>query len=170
VSTNVVVAQLAEAVTRLEEQKNALAAQQAAAILALGRAVAAQQVDAGVSDPHQVQRVVADRVGHACRVSAFEGGKRVRIARDLHNGHSRVRALFAAGVLNEQKIAAIISAGSHLDPAERTWVDEQLADRGVETLGLRRIHDLARKLAAEVAPEKFAQRCARARSGRRVSV
>src|SRR5690349_13068631 len=115
-STVAHVAQLAEAVTRLEEQKNALAAEQAAAILALGRAVAAQQVDAGVTDPDQVQRVVADRVGQACRVSAFEGGKRVRIARDLHNGHPRVLALFAAGVLNEQKIAAISSAGSHLEP------------------------------------------------------
>jgi hypothetical protein len=169
-STVVLVAQLADAVARLEEQKNALAAQQASAILALGRAVAAQQIDAGVTEPDQVQRVVADRVGQACRVSAFEGGRRVRIARDLHNGHDQVRALFAAGLLNEQKITAITSAGSHLDPAERTWVDEQLADRGVENLGVRRIHDLARKLAAEVAPEKFTARCARARSGRRVSV
>ncbi|MGI5132159.1 DUF222 domain-containing protein [Pseudonocardia sp. CA-107938] len=169
-STSVLVAQLAEAVARLEEQKNALAAQQAAAILALGRAVAAEQIDAGVTDPDDVQRVVAEQVGQACRVSASEGGKRVRIARDLHAGHDRVRALFAAGLLNEQKITFITSAGSHLDPDERSWVDEQLAERGVETLSVRRIHDLARKLAAEVAPEKFAARCARARSGRRVSV
>ncbi|MGI5130087.1 DUF222 domain-containing protein [Pseudonocardia sp. CA-107938] len=169
-TTSVLVTQLAEAVARLEEQKNALAAQQAAAILALGRVVAAQQIDAGVVDPDDVQRVVAEQVGLACRVSAFEGGKRVRIARDLHAGHSRVRELFAAGLLNEQKIAFITSAGSHLDPDERAWVDEQLAERGVESLSVRRIHDLARKLAAEVAPEKFAARCARARSGRRVTV
>ncbi|MGI5128145.1 DUF222 domain-containing protein [Pseudonocardia sp. CA-107938] len=169
-SRSVLVAQLADAVARLEEQKNALAAQQSAAILALGRAVAAERIDAGVTDPDDVQRVVAEQVGLACRVSASEGGKRVRIARDLHAGHSRVRALFAAGLLNEQKVAFITSAGSHLDPEERSWVDEQLAERGVETLSVRRIHDLARKLAAEVAPDKFAQRCARARSGRRVTV
>ena len=70
-------AQLAELVAQLEEEKNAVAARQADAILALGRAIAAEQIDAGVDDPAQVQRVVADRVGLACRVS-LAGSPRIK--------------------------------------------------------------------------------------------
>ncbi len=169
-SESLLTAQLAERVTRLEEEKNAVAARQADAILALGRAIAAEQIDSGVDDPAQVERVVANRVGIACRVSAHQGGKRVRIARDLHAGHTLVRGLFAAGMLNEQKIAVITDAGSHLDPAERAQVDERLAQEPIETFGVRRIHDLARKIAAEVDREKFEARTRRARSGRRVTV
>jgi hypothetical protein len=164
------VAQLAERVAQLEEEKNAVAARQAEAILLLARAVAAEQIDAGVVDPTQIQRVVADRVGQACRVSAHQGGKRVRIARDLHAGHTRVRELFAAGLLSEQKVAVITDAGSHLDPDERAHVDRRLCAHPIETFGVQRIHDLARTIAAEVAPEKFAARWQRARSGRRVTV
>src|ERR1041384_6793334 len=100
-SQGLLAVQLAEIVAQLEEEKNAVAARQADAILALGRVIAAEQIDAGVEDPAQVQRVVADRVGLACRVSAHQGGKRVRIARDLHAGHTLVRELYAAGLLNE---------------------------------------------------------------------
>jgi hypothetical protein len=164
------VAQLAERVARLEEEKNAVAARQAEAILLLGRAVAAEQIDAGVVDPAQIQRVVADRVGRACRVSAHQGGKRVRIARDLHAGHTRVRELFNAGLLNEQKIAVITDAGTHLDPDERAELDQRLCTHPVDTLGVQRLHDLARTIAAEVAPEKSQDRCQRAWSGRRVTV
>ena len=164
------VAQLEERVAQLEEEKNAVAARQADAILLLARAVAAEQIDAGVVDPAQIQRVVADRAGQACRVSAHQGGKRVRVARDLHAGHTLVRGLFAAGLLSEQKVAVITDAGTHLDPAERATVDERLCAHPIETLGVQRIHDLARTIAAEVAPEKFTARCRRARSGRRVSV
>ena len=164
------IAQLTELVAQLEEEKNAVAARQTDAILALGRAIAAEQIDAGVDDPRQVQQVVANQVGLACRVSAHQGGNRVRVARDLHAGHPLVRGLFAAGLLNEQKVAVITDAGSHLDPDERAQVDERLAGQGIETLGAQRLHDLARKIAAEVAPEKFEARTRRARSGRRVTV
>jgi hypothetical protein len=130
------VAQLEEVVARLEEEKNAVAARQAEAILLLARAVAAEQIDAGVVDPRQIQRVVADRVGQACQVSAHQGGKRVRIARDLHAGHTRVRELFAAGLLSEQKVAVITDAGSHLDPDERAQVDRRLCAHPIETFGV----------------------------------
>ena len=94
----------------------------------------------------------------------------MRIARDLHTGHDRVRALFAAGKLSDYKVATIVAATAHLDAAERAQVDDELAERNVETLGVRRIHDLARSLAAAAAPDKFTRRCRSARSDRRVSV
>ncbi len=97
------VVQLAELVAQLEEEKNVVAARQTDAILALGRAIAAEQIDRGVDDPAQVQRVVANRVGLACRVSAHQGGKRVRIARDLHAGHPLIRGMFAAGMLTSRR-------------------------------------------------------------------
>src|SRR3954467_2151128 len=113
-SMDLIVVQLEERVAQLEEEKNAVAARQADAILALGRAIAAEQIDRGVDEPIEIQRVVADRVGIACRVSAHEGGKRVRIARDLHAGHTLIRGLFADGMLSHQKIPVITERASQL--------------------------------------------------------
>ncbi|WP_240157295.1 HNH endonuclease [Pseudonocardia broussonetiae] len=121
-------------------------------------------------DPEALERSIAAQVALACRVSPTEGRRRVRTARDLHAGHTRVRELFSAGLLSEYKTATVIAATAHLSPAERAQVDQELAEQRVETLGVRRIHDLARTLAAQVAPEKFTARCRAARSGRRVSV
>jgi hypothetical protein len=81
-----------------------------------------------------------------------------------------VHELFATGRLSEYKTATIVAATAHLSPAERAEVDARLAPLRVETLGVRRIHDLARSWAAQIAPEKFAARCRAARTGRRVSV
>jgi hypothetical protein len=103
-------------------------------------------------------------------VSASEGRKRLRIARDLHDGHAHVRSLFASGVLSEYKTSLIVAATSHLSHEERAEVDERLAEHQLDTLSVRKIENLARMVAAEVAPEKFAARCRAARTGRRVTV
>ncbi len=163
-------AALIERITRLEERKAAVAAEQADAILQFARAHAASQTASGSVEPEALERSIAAQVGLACRVSPTEGRRRVRIARDLHAGHTRVHELFTAGRLSEYKTATIVAATAHLSPAERAEVDARLARLRVETLGVRRIHDLARTLAAEVAPEKFTARCRTARTSRRVSV
>ncbi|MBW0088809.1 DUF222 domain-containing protein [Pseudonocardia sp. KRD-184] len=161
---------LVERIARLEEQKAAIAAEQSEAVLAFARAHAESQTAAGTVDPEALERSIAARVGLACRVSPTEGRRRMRIARDLHDGHTRVRELHAAGALSEYKAATIVAATAHLSTDERAEVDELLAQQRVETLGVRRIHDLTRSLAARVAPEKFHARCRAARTGRRVSV
>ena len=163
-------ADLLARVARLEEMRNALAAEHAEAVLAFARAHAASRTASGTVEPEALERSIAAQVGLACRVSPHDGRRRVRIARDLHAGHDRVRALFAAGELSDYKVATIVAATAHLDPAERAQVDEELAERKVETLGVRRIHDLARSLAAAAAPDKFTRRCRAARSDRRVSI
>jgi uncharacterized protein DUF222/HNH endonuclease len=163
-------ADLLARVARLEEMRNALAAEQTEAILAFARAHAVSRTASGTVEPEALERSIAAQVGLACRVSPREGRRRVRVARDLHAGHDRVRALFAAGELSDYKVATIVAATAHLDPAERAQVDDELAQRKVETLGLRRIHDLARSLAAAAAPDAFIRRCRAARSDRRVSV
>jgi hypothetical protein len=77
-SQGLLAVQLAELVAQLEEEKNAVAARQADAILALGRAVAAEQIDLGVDDPRQVQRVVADRVCGGCSPPGCSTSRRSR--------------------------------------------------------------------------------------------
>ncbi|GAA3242157.1 hypothetical protein GCM10017691_46010 [Pseudonocardia petroleophila] len=161
---------LIERIAWLEERKAAIAAEQSDAVLAFATAHAESQTAAGEVDPEALERSIAAQIGLACRVSPTEGRRRVRIARDLHAGHARVRELFAAGRLSEYQTATIVAATTHLSPAERAEVDRELAERRVETLGVRRIHDLTRSLAAQVAPEKFTTRCRAARTGRRVSV
>jgi hypothetical protein len=163
-------AALIERITLLEERKAAIAAEQADAILAFATAHAESQTAAGSVEPEALERSIAAQVGLACRVSPTEGRRRVRTARDLHAGHTRVRELFATGALSEYKTATIVAATAHLSPAERAEVDRRLADLRVETLGVRRIHDLARTLAAQVAPQKFTARCRAARTGRRVTL
>ncbi|GAA3229796.1 HNH endonuclease signature motif containing protein [Pseudonocardia petroleophila] len=161
---------LIERIALLEERKAAIAAEQSEAVLEFATAHAESQIAAGEVDPEALERSIAAQVGLACRVSPTEGRRRVRIARDLHAGHTRVRELFTAGRLSEYQTATIVAATAHLSPAERAEVDRGLAERRVETLGVRRIHDLTRSLAAQVAPEKFTARCRAARTGRRVSV
>ncbi|MHA6782187.1 DUF222 domain-containing protein [Pseudonocardia saturnea] len=163
-------AALIERITLLEERKAAVAAEQADAILAFAKAHAESQTADGSVEPDALERSIGAQVALACRVSPTEGRRRVRTARDLHTGHTRIRELFATGRLSEYQTATIVAATAHLSPAERAEVDARLAQLRVETLGIRRIHDLARTLAAQVAPEKFAARCRAARTGRWVSV
>src|SRR5689334_25124985 len=103
-------ADLLARVARLEEMRNALAAEHAEAVLAVARAHAASRTASGTVEPEALERSIAAQVGLACRVSPHEGRRRVRIARDLHAGHNRVRALFAAGELSDYKVATIVAA------------------------------------------------------------
>ncbi|MHA6779524.1 DUF222 domain-containing protein [Pseudonocardia saturnea] len=163
-------AELIARIALLEEKKAAVAAEQSDAILAFARAHAESQTADGTVEPEALERSIAAQVGLACRVAPSEGRRRVRMARDLHHGHNRIHELFATGRLSEHKTATVVAATAHLSAGERTEVDARLAELRVEALGVRRIHDLARTLAAEVAPEKFAARARAARSGRRVTI
>ncbi len=128
------------------------------------------QIAAGSVEPEKLERSIAAQIGYACQVSATEGRRRMRMARDLHHGHSHVRELFTAGELSEYRTSTIVAATAHLDADERAEVDQRLAEHQIETLSTRKLEGLARKLAAEVAPEKFLARCRAARTGRRVTV
>ena len=163
-------ADLADQITYWENLKNAAAAAQYDAILTFARTRAPIELDLGVVTAQDVERSLAVQVGYACRISPSEGRKRLLAARDLHTGHDRLHALYAQGLLSEYQVATLTAATRHLDPDERAQVDRQLAERHVENLGARRMQDLARKLAAEIAPEKFAARARAAKKGRHVSL
>ncbi|MHA6785244.1 hypothetical protein ACVGOW_30260 [Pseudonocardia saturnea] len=94
-------AALIERITRLEERKAAVAAEQADAILAFAKAHAESRTADGSVAPEALERSIAAQVALACRVSPTEGRRRVRTARDLHSGHPRVHELFTTGRLSE---------------------------------------------------------------------
>ncbi len=163
-------AELIDRISEMETLKNAFEAAQAESTLAFARAEAAHQIDHGCTEPDKLERSIAAQVGMACRVSPTEGRKRVRTARDLHDGLEQLRALFHAGELSAYKVSTIIAETAHLDAAERAQVDQQLTTAGIDGKGVGKLRELTRRLAAQVAPGKFRARCAAACTGRRVTL
>ena len=98
--------ELIDQVQQIESLQNSLAALQASRIRAFARAHVGARIAAGVLGPDKLDRAVAAQIGLACRVSPTEARTRVRTARDLHEGFDRVRALFVAGELSRDKVAA----------------------------------------------------------------
>ena len=129
-----------------------------------------EQVAAGQVSVEQVEASIVDRLGRALRVSPTRARAQLRIGRDLHAGLDRIRDQFTAGELDREKVAAIVGAASHLDPAERAQVDTRLAAHDLASLGQRRVADLARTIVAQVAPEKFTERAHAARRDRHVGI
>ena len=78
-------------------------------------------------EPEKLERTIAGQIACACRVSPTEGRKRVRVARDLHDGLDHLRRLFGAGELSAYKVSTVVTATAHLDAAERAEVDRLLA-------------------------------------------
>ena len=153
--------------------RNRIDAEIAEAVRAYAQAEVAarlEQVAAGQVSVEQVEASVVDGLGRALRVSPTRARAQLRIGRDLHAGLDTVRVQFAAGELDRRKVAAIVNAASHLDPAERAQVDTRLAAHDLATLGQRRVADLARTIVAQVAPGKFTERAHAARRDRHVSI
>ncbi|TCK20619.1 HNH endonuclease [Pseudonocardia endophytica] len=166
-------AELIDGIAELEAAIATAQAAQAEWIRAFARAEAAHQIEKGLTEPEKIDRTIAGQIGLACRVSPTEGRTRVRVARDLHQGLDRVRGLGHAGELSAQKVRAIVAETSHLDPAERAEVDRLLRADGVDGRdgrGVGKLRELAKRLAAQVAPAKFRARCIAARTGRRVTL
>ncbi|MDT7580368.1 MAG: hypothetical protein QOK35_1632, partial [Pseudonocardiales bacterium] len=145
-------------------------ARKAAAIREFALLRAASLTSVGEVEPELVERKIVAEVAVACRVSPFQGRRRLHLARDLHCGLDHVRELFAAGELSETIVSTVVAATAHLDPGERAAVDERLSARTIERLGVRRVHDLVTRLAMEVAPEKAQLKARSARAGRHVRV
>jgi hypothetical protein len=163
-------AELIDQIQQLESVRHSLAALQATRVRAFARLHVENGIAAGQVDPDRLQRGVLAQVGLACRVSPTEARRRVSTARDLHDGLDHVRGLFAAGELSALKVTAVVAACSGLDRAERAAVDARLAAHDLARLGIRRLQDLARRFAAEVAPGKFLARVESARAERRVTL
>lgn len=163
-------AELVDRMTRLATLRSSLEALQATTELSFARVHAAKQTATGQVDPERLERSIGAMIGLAERTSTTVGCKRMRIARDLHDGLDHVRGLFTVGEIDEYRVSIIVDATAHLDRADRAAVDRRLADRDLPRLGARQLRSLVRAITGEVAPTKFRQRCTAARSGRRVTI
>src|SRR3954454_22043197 len=123
--------ELLDTISQAQSAENAAAAQKASAIREFALLRAAGLTSVGEVEPERVERKIVAEVAVACRVSPFQGRRRLHLARDLHLGLDHVRGLFAAGELAEDKVLKVISATLHLDPTERATVDQRLAAQGI---------------------------------------
>jgi hypothetical protein len=158
---------------RIEELvavRNRIEAEIADEVRAAGLREVEARLDEARTDPERVEASLVGQLGLALRVSPTRAREELRLARDLHAGLGRVREAFAAGEVDRRRVAAIVAASAHLDPTERALLDHRLAAHDLAMLGLRRITDLTRSIAAAVAPEKFAERAASARRDRHVTI
>jgi Domain of unknown function (DUF222) len=162
--------ELLDAISQAQAAENAAAARKALAIREFALARAATLTSVGDVEPERVERKIVAEVAVACRVSPFQGRRRLHLARDLHLGLDHVRGLFAAGEVSEATVVKVVAATAHLDQDERAAVDERLAGAGIERLGARRVHDLTTRLAMEIAPGKAEVTARAARAGRHVRV
>src|SRR3954468_19146309 len=135
--------ELLDAISQAQTAENSAAARKASAIREFALLRAASLTSTGEVEPERVERKIVAEVAVACRVSPFQGRRRLHAARDLHLGLDHVRGLFAAGELAETTVLTVVAATAHLDPTERSVVDQRLAGESLERLGTRRVHDLA---------------------------
>ncbi|GAA1389306.1 HNH endonuclease signature motif containing protein [Pseudonocardia kongjuensis] len=163
-------AELIDQIQQIESLQNCVAALQASRIRAFAREHVGNGIAAGRTDPERLERGAVAQVALACHTSPAEARTRIRAARDLRAGLDHVREAFTSGRLSATKVATVVAACSDLDPAERARVDARLALHDLGRLGIGRLRDLARRLAAEIAPEKFRARVEAARAERRVTL
>ncbi|MEV1292533.1 DUF222 domain-containing protein [Pseudonocardia sp. NPDC049635] len=163
-------AELIDQIQQIDSLQNCVAALQASRIHAFAREHVGNAIAAGRTDPERLERGAVAQVALACHTSPADARARIRAARDMREGLDHVREAFTSGRLSATKVGAVVAACSDLDPAERAWVDARLAQHDLTRLGIGRLRDLVRRLAAEIAPEKFRARVDAARAERRVTL
>lgn len=164
---------LVDRMTALAALRNSVDAALAATEVSFARRHAADQTadgDVDHIDPEQLERSIGTQIGLAHRASPTVGRNRMRTVRDLHDGLDHVRGRYAAGDIDDYRVSIIVRGADHLDTGERGEVDRRLADHDIARLSVGRLRDLVRRIAAEVAPAKFQDRCRAARAGRRVTL
>ncbi|MDQ4115890.1 MAG: hypothetical protein M3235_02900, partial [Actinomycetota bacterium] len=79
-------AELVDRMARLARLRGSLEALQATTELSFARVHAAKRTAGGQVEPEQLERSIGTMIGLANRSSPTNGRKRMRIARDLHDG------------------------------------------------------------------------------------
>ena len=90
---------------------------------------AAQQLAADVH-PKQIGRGIADQIALACRVSPFEGSRRLGVARALWFELPETYAQLTRGALHERVAECVVTETRHLDPTQRQAVDARSTPPG----------------------------------------
>ncbi|WP_176921423.1 HNH endonuclease signature motif containing protein [Pseudonocardia oroxyli] len=157
-------------IERLVALRNRIDAEIAEEVRAAAQREVEARLEEALADPERAEAGIVGQVGLALRVSPTRARTQLRLARDLHAGLDKVREAFSAGELDERRVAAIVAAARHLDPTQRAELDRRLSAHDLPMLGVRKVADLARTVAAAVAPEAFAERARAARRDRHVAI
>ncbi|WP_176921605.1 HNH endonuclease [Pseudonocardia oroxyli] len=157
-------------IERLVALRNRIDAEIAEEVRAAAQREVEARLEEALADPERVEASIVGQLGLALRISPTRARTQLRLARDLHAGLEKIREAFAAGELDERRVAAIVAAARHLSSDERTELDRRLTTHDLPMLGVRKVADLARTVAAAVAPEAFAERARAARRDRHVAI
>ena len=154
---------------RLERIRAAVAAVQTAEMVRFAQSQTAQQLAADVH-PKRIGRGIADQIALACRVSPFEGSRRLGVARALWFELPETYAQLTRGALHERVAECVVTETRHLDPTQRHAVDAQVNRAGIDRMGVRAAAQCARKHAYGADPAGYVRRGRTERKHRRVTI
>ena len=154
---------------RLERVRAAIVAVQAAEMVRFAQSQVAEQLAAEVH-PRRIGQGIADQIGLACRVSPWEGSRRLGVARALWFDLPQTYAQLTQGSLHERVAEQVVTETRHLDAEQRRAVDAAVNAAGIAKMGVRAAGQCARKHAYEADPAGYVKRGRTERKHRRVSL
>ncbi len=154
---------------RLERVRAAVAAVQAAEMVRFAQSQVAEQLAADVH-PKRIGQGIADQIALACRVSPWEGSRRLGMARALWFDLPQTFAQLTQGSISERVAEHVVSETRHLDAEQRRAVDAAVNAAAIEKMGVRAAAQCARKHAYEIDPAGYVARGRTERKHRRVSL
>ena len=154
---------------RLERARAAIAAAQTAELVRFAQSQVAEQLAADVH-PRRIGQGIADQIGLACRVSPWEGSRRLGVARALWFDLPETYGQLTQGRLHERVVEHVVAETRHLDAEQRRAVDAAVNAAGIEKMGVRAAAQCARKYAYQADPKGYVERGRTERQHRRVSL
>jgi hypothetical protein len=154
---------------RLERARAAIAAMQTAEMVRFAQSQVAEQLAADVH-PKRIGQGIADQIALACRVSPWEGSRRLGTARALWFDLPQTYAQLTHGRLHERVAEHVVAETRHLGAEQRRAVDAAVNAAGIERMGVRAAAHCARKHAYEADPTGYLERGRTERKHRRVSI
>jgi hypothetical protein len=154
---------------RLERARAAIAAVQTAEMVRFGQSQVAEQLAMDVH-PKRIGQGIADQIALACRVSPWEGSRRLGVARALWFDLPQTYTQLTQGRISERVAEHVVAETRHLDAEQRRAVDAAVSSAGIEKMGVRAAAQCARKHAYEVDPKGYVDRGKTERKHRRVSL
>src|SRR6478735_2429022 len=152
----------------LERIKSAAAAAQVAVAGSFADAADTEDVPAGGRRTPPRALSIGAEVALATMTGPWAGEQRVLLSRRLRDDLPHTLAALHRGELTEERAFAIAREVAHLDPEQRSRVDDDLAPR-LSGLGDTRLRQAVRRACLTVAAEAETRRCRRARADRRVT-
>src|SRR5215203_2369745 len=156
-------------IARLEQLKAAAAALQAAESVRFAQSQVELQIAADVH-PKVIGRGIADQLALACKVSPYEGSRRLGIARALWFDLPVTFQLLTRGRISEYVASLVVSETRHLDAQTRRHVDHTIVAAGIDRMGPRQAAACARTYAYAADPHGYLQRGRTERRHRRVGL